>query len=314
MRARTVIDAANAAITSPVRLWTRLAAYRSYVLGFEIARGRIPHALYWDTADPYHYLRVAPAPDESGEILIAGGGDHRVGQGDPATAWLELEAWVRRWIPEVGRVVARWSGQILEPNDGLAFIGRSPDLEHAFVVTGDSGNGLTHGTIAGLLVPALMRGHRPAWADIYDPRRTRLHALGTMLAEAARSVAPYSQWLGAGDVTSVDEIPAGHGAVMRRGVHLVAVYRDQTGACIERSATCTHLRGAVRWNAGERSWDCPCHGSRFDPYGNVVNGPAVAPLAPAPAPAHPQLTDRAAARPAAPAPRDSAAPRPVLRR
>ena len=291
LHARTVVDAANAAITSPVKLATRLAAYRSYVLGFEIPRGLIPHALYWDTADPYHYLRVAPAAEASREILIAGGEDHRVGQGDPATAWLELEAWVRRWFPDAGRIVARWSGQILEPNDGLAFIGRSPDLEHAFVVAGDSGNGLTHGTIAGLLIPALMRGERPAWADVYDPRRTRLHAFGTMLAEATRSTMPYAQWLAAGDVASVDEIPSGHGAVIRRGLHLVAVYRDEAGALVERSATCTHLRGAVRWNPGERSWDCPCHGSRFDPYGNVVNGPAVAPLGPAPVSARPELPD-----------------------
>lgn len=314
MRARTVVDAANAAITSPLKLTTRLAAYRSYVLGFEIPRGLIPHALYWDTADPYHYLRVAPGDDDAHEVLIAGGGDHRVGQGDAATAWHDLEDWVRSWIPQAGPIVARWSGQILEPNDGLAFIGHSPDLEHAYVVAGDSGNGLTHGTIAGLLVPALMRGRRPAWADVYDPRRTRLHALGTMLAEATKSTAPYGYWLAAGDVRSVDEIQPGHGAVIRRGLHLVAVYRELDGTYIERSATCPHLRGAVRWNAGERSWDCPCHGSRFDPYGNVLNGPAMTGLEPAPGTARLELADgRERARPPAPVPRNSEIG-PLLRR
>ena len=103
--------------------------------------------------------------------------------------------------------------------------------------------------------------------------------------------------------------------MIRRGLHLVAVYRDQTGACIERSATCPHLHGAVRWNAGERSWDCPCHGSRFDPYGNVLNGPAVAPLGPALGPERPGLTEVSErTRPPAPLVREPEMPSPVLRR
>nr|MBA3541319.1 FAD-dependent oxidoreductase [Deltaproteobacteria bacterium] len=214
------------------------------------------------------------------EVLIVGGNDHRVGQGDPEHSWSELEAWTRKWIPDTGGVVARWSGQIIEPNDGVAFIGRSPDLENVYVVTGDSGNGLTHGTIAGLLIPELMRGHSPAWAGLYDPQRSRRHALGSMLAEATRSVVPYVDWLRPGDVKSTDDIRRGEGGVVRRGLHAIAVYRDEQGVCHELNAACTHLRGVVHWNAGEKTWDCPCHGSRFDPYGQVVNGPAPTALAP----------------------------------
>lgn len=116
------------------------------MIAYDLAADRIPHALYWDTADPYHYLRVARGAD-GGELLIAGGCDHRTGQGDPEQAFLELDRWVRRWIPVAGAIVARWSGQILEPADGLAHIGRSPGLEHVYVVSGDSGEGLTYGTI-----------------------------------------------------------------------------------------------------------------------------------------------------------------------
>jgi len=275
---RIAVDATNGAITSPIHLPLRQAAYRTYVVTFEIPMGAIPHALYWDTADPYHYIRVAKGAGDR-ELLIVGGNDHRVGQGDPQAAWVGLEAWTRRWIPIVGEVVARWSGQIIEPSDGPAHIGKSPELDHVFVASGDSGNGLTHGTIAGLMLPDLMRGTPHRWQQVYDPSRSHLHAFGALASEAVRSSMPYADWVRGGDVASVDQIKQGEGAVVRRGLHLVAVYRDEAGVCHERSATCPHLRGVVHWNAGEKTWDCPCHGSRFDPYGRVVNGPAATDLA-----------------------------------
>ena len=287
MLARVVIDATNGAFTSALHLPLRQAAYRSYVLAFQIPDGAFPHALIWDTHDPYHYLRVARGPS-GGEVLIVGGNDHRTGQGEPELQWKALENWSRRWFPKVGPVIARWSGQILEPADHLAHIGKSPDLEHVYIVTGDSGNGLTHGTIAGLMLPELLHGQAPRWARVYDPGRSHLHAAGTLLKEALHSSAPYVDWLRGGDVRSLEDIPHGEGAIVRRGLHLIAAYRDERGECHLRSATCPHLRGVVHWNAAERSWDCPCHGSRFDRYGRVVNGPAATDLAPLEAPA----TDR----------------------
>ncbi len=273
MLCRLAVDATNATITSPVKLTLRQAAYRSYVLGFAIPAGSIPHALYWDLADPYHYIRVVRA-GEGREVLIVGGEDHRTGQGDPARSLADLEAWVRTWIPTAGAIVHQWSGQIIEPADGPAHIGESPDLDHVYVVTGDSGNGLTHGTIAGMLLPELMRGHRRAAAEIYDPRRSHLHALGTLVKEVTQSAVPYVDWIRGGDVASIDDVPRGEGAVVRRGLHLIAAYRDEAGVCHLNSAVCPHLRGIVSWNRTEQTWDCPCHGSRFDPYGRVMNGPA----------------------------------------
>jgi nitrite reductase/ring-hydroxylating ferredoxin subunit len=243
----------------------------------------LPHALIWDTADPYHYLRVARG-QHGGEVLIVGGNDHRVGHGNPAAQWDELEQWTREWIPAVGPVVARWSGQILEPADGLAHIGRSPDLDHVYVISGDSGNGLTHGTIAGLIIPEMMHGKHPHWAPVYDPNRSHLHAAGTLIKEAVTSSAPYTDWLRPGDVRDLDDIKAGEGAVIRRGLHLIAAYCDPGGRHHLRLATCPHLRGAVHWNSAEKTWDCPCHGSRFDPYGRVLNGPAAQDLSPLEAP------------------------------
>jgi nitrite reductase/ring-hydroxylating ferredoxin subunit len=129
------------------------------------------------------------------------------------------------------------------------------------------------------LLPDLMRGHRPAWASVYNPSRTRIHGIGTMAAEAVKSSLPYFDWVRSGDVDAIDDIPRGQGAVVRRGLHMIAAYRDEAGVTHLCSATCPHLRGVVHWNPSEQTWDCPCHGSRFDPYGRVMNGPAATDLA-----------------------------------
>ena len=159
---------------------TRGYMIAGYVVAFAIADNTIPRSLIWDTAEPYHYLRVARGA-HGGEVLIVGGNDHRVGQGTPEVQWSELEKWTRQWIPQVGHIVARWSGQIIEPADHLAHIGHSPDMEHVYVVTGDSGNGLTHGTIAGLMIPEMLHGKHPRWERVYDPKRSHLHSAGTLL-------------------------------------------------------------------------------------------------------------------------------------
>lgn len=297
---RAAVDATNSSITSPTHLPLRQAAYRSYCIAIAAPTGTLPHALYWDTEDPYHYVRVAPGDVPERELVIVGGGDHRVGQGEPMQSWIELEQWARRWLRLRGPIVARWSGQIMEPADGPAHIGHSPDLPHVYVVTGDSGNGLTHGAIAGLLIPELMAGRAHPWAEIYAPDRSHLHSIGSLVKEAAQSATPYFDWLRGGDVHSIDQIPPGQGAVIRRGLHLIAAYRDPSGACHLRSATCPHMRGAVKWNPGEQTWDCPCHGSRFDAYGRVMNGPATTDLAAIDEPKRPAEPAREPERPTAP--------------
>ena len=281
VHAAAAIDATNSSITSRFDLPLRDAAYRTYVLALAIPHGYIPHALYWDTEDPYHYVRVAG--DDGREVLLVGGEDHRVGQGDPPTSFARLEAWTRERFPDAGEITNRWSGQILEPADGMAYIGSVPGAEHVYVVTGDSGNGLTHGTIAAELLPALIVDGEHPWKKLYSPHRTHLHGLGTMAAEAARSNAPYTDWLRGGDVDSLADLPPGHGATMRHGLHVIAAYKDEHGGCHLRNARCPHLHGVVRWNEVEQTWDCPCHGSRFDAYGHVMNGPASSDLGVAPA-------------------------------
>jgi len=177
----------------------------------------------------------------------------------------------------------RWSGQVMETPDGLALIGADPSgKKNVYVVAGDSGMGMTHSVLGGLLLHDLILGHPSAWGEVYDPSRTYLKTLGDYAAENLNVAWQYTDWLTGGDVRSADAIERGQGAVMRRGLHKLAVYRDDGGKLHVRSAVCPHMGCVVHWNGAEKSWDCPCHGSRFTAEGEVQHGPATSGLAPAP--------------------------------
>jgi Rieske Fe-S protein len=250
----------------------------------------MPHLLLWDTPDPYHYVRLQPLDADSGptkgavlhDALIVGGEDHKTAHEDDAGDRFEcLEEWTRARFAIAGERIYQWSGQVLEPHDYLAFIGRNPDgAEHVWMASGDSGMGMTHGTIAGLVLGDLLRGKENRWAKLYDTRRVTLHhtELATMAKENADVAVQFADYVTPGQVSDVESIPKGEGRVIRRGVHKIAAYRDETGALHECSAVCTHLKCIVDWNTAEKSWDCPCHGSRFDALGKVLNGPATADL------------------------------------
>jgi len=172
-------------------------------------------------------------------------------------------------------IAFRWGGLIMETVDYLAFTGRNPmDEDNVYIHTGDSGMGLTHGTIAGMLLCDLILGRSNPWAALYDPSRKTVGAARGYTAENLNVARQYAGWLTGGEVKSADDIARGSGAVMRRGLQKIAVYRDGDGALHECSAACPHLGCIVHWNRSERTWDCPCHGSRFDCYGKVINGPA----------------------------------------
>jgi glycine/D-amino acid oxidase-like deaminating enzyme/nitrite reductase/ring-hydroxylating ferredoxin subunit len=284
--ADAVVVATNSPVNDLLAILTKQAAYMTYAIGAVIPHGAVATALYWDTLDPYHYVRIQPLSPEAGmtepsasegqDILIVGGEDHKTGQApahpDP---YARLEAWARERFPMIREVRFRWSGQVMETIDGLAFIGRNPlDEPNVFIVTGDSGMGMTHGTIAGILLTDLILGRENPWTTLYDPSRKNLRALDRFVKENLNVARQYGDWLTSGDVDSPAQIKSGAGAVIRRGLTKIAVYRDEQGTCHERSAVCTHLGGIVHWNDAEKTWDCPCHGSRFDRLGGVLNGPA----------------------------------------
>jgi glycine/D-amino acid oxidase-like deaminating enzyme/nitrite reductase/ring-hydroxylating ferredoxin subunit len=278
LSAPQLVVATNAPIHDLLAIHTKQAPYRSYVVGLTVPENLLSRALFWDTEDPYHYLRWVGR-----DLLLVGGEDHRVGQEAlPQQRWLKLEQWARARIPSVGALRTCWSGQVLEPMDGLAFIGKNPGLRrNSYVVTGDSGNGMTHGALAGMLIADLIHGRKNGWAKLYDPARKpkSLRAIGEYVRENAKGARGYASWLKPGEDADTT-IAKGSGAVLQRGLSKLAVYVDEAGGRHSCSAVCPHLAGIVQWNAAERSWDCPCHGSRFDPYGRVMSGPAQRDLTP----------------------------------
>jgi len=281
VHAGACVVATNSPISDYVITHLKQAPYRTFAIAARVTSGTIPDALYWDDADPYHYIRLHK--DETGEWLIVGGEDYKTGQESDDEERLDyLESWTRERFPGVESVEYRWSGQVMEPADGLAFIGPNPDgAENVYLVTGDSGQGMTHGTIAGMLLHDLIVGRPNPWARLYDPKRVTLSSAGDLARENLNVAAQYFDWVLPGDVAGGEEVPVGSGRVFRRGAHRVAAYRAADGVLHERSAACTHLQCIVQWNDLEKSWDCPCHGSRFAPTGEVLNGPAIAPLGPA---------------------------------
>ena len=140
--------------------------------------------------------------------------------------------------------------------------------------------GMTHGTIGGMLVSDLILGRENPWAEVYDPSRLATQSIVEAVPEIIKSTVPYVDWATGGDVSSVDEIKNGEGAIIRDGTSKIAAYRDENGKLFKRSAVCTHMGCIVRFNSMEKTWDCPCHGSRFGVEGHPINTPAITPLAP----------------------------------
>lgn len=255
---------------------TKLYPYSSYVLGERIDTSIAP-GLYFDTTDPYYYLRVHD--DAEGRYAIFGGEDHKTGQEtDTASRFAKLTEAFLRLVPSA-KIDHQWSGQVIETDDDLPFIGEV--APHQYAATGYAGNGLTFGTLAGLMMHDAILGRPNAWRDIFDPRRK-----ASSFAAVKRFVAEnfdYPKYLiadrfRAADGSGIENVPRGGGKILSLDGQRVAVHRRDNGDVIKVSATCTHMGCLVRWNDAERTWDCPCHGSRFTVDGLVLGGPAEAPL------------------------------------
>ncbi|GHA59937.1 (2Fe-2S) ferredoxin [Pontibacter akesuensis] len=285
--ANHLVVTTNTPVNDKFAIHTKQAPYRTYVIGVQVPKDSVPDALYWDMDSPYHYIRLQKETDagQGYDVLIVGGEDHKTGQHDnPAECFLELERWTKLKFPMAQEVLYRWSGQVYEPVDGLAYIGRNPgSTDNVYIATGDSGHGITHGTIAGMILTDLIVGRQNPWAKLYDPGRVSLNAqaVGEFMKENLNVAAQMKDHLTPGEVEDVLEVMPGTGRIMRKGGHKVAVFCDQDGVRHQSSAVCPHLGCVVSWNSVESSWDCPCHGSRFDPFGKVVIGPANSDLGPA---------------------------------
>jgi glycine/D-amino acid oxidase-like deaminating enzyme/nitrite reductase/ring-hydroxylating ferredoxin subunit len=289
--AQAAAVATNSPINDRLVIHSKQAPYATYVVGLRVTR-EVEHALFWDTAQtaehekqmlgpvPYHYVRFAR--DDQRDVLIVGGEDHKTGQAQDFEArFSKLERWARDHFPMAGEVTDRWSGQVMEPVDGIAYIGRNPGDKNVYVVTGDSGNGMTHGTIAGMLIVDLIARRENRWEKLYDPARKTLKPIvvADYIAENANVAAQLRDYVTPGEEPA-EKIKAGEGAVIREGAKKIAAYRGDDGTLHKFSAVCPHLKCVVRWDGAEKTWDCPCHGSRFDALGRVLNGPAISDLEP----------------------------------
>jgi glycine/D-amino acid oxidase-like deaminating enzyme/nitrite reductase/ring-hydroxylating ferredoxin subunit len=279
VRARHAVVATNSPINDKYAIHTKQAPYRTYAMAFALPKGALPDGLYWDTLEAYHYVRLQPGTGKN-DFLIVGGADHKSGEADDADArFLALDSWMRNLLPDLGKEKHRWSGQIQDTIDYCGFIGRNPGEKRTFISTGDSGQGITHGAVAGMLISDLILKGSSPWEEVYDPARKPVKAAGTFISENLTVPKNFAQYVAPGELNSWDELKPGQGAIVRKGLSKVAAYRDEKGQLFLRSAACTHLGCHLHWNSFERCWDCPCHGSQFAPDGTALNGPAFSALA-----------------------------------
>jgi glycine/D-amino acid oxidase-like deaminating enzyme/nitrite reductase/ring-hydroxylating ferredoxin subunit len=263
-------------IASATLFQTKLALYTSYVVAGHVKKGRVPDALFSDTGDPYDYLRIEPHRDH--DFVIFGGDDHKTGQVDDTNSCFDA---VRRrlesLLPGVD-VTHHWSGQVIETPDGLPYLGRNVD--HQYIATGFAGNGMTFGTLGAMIATDGILGRTNPWADLFDPARKKIRG-GAWNYVAENKDYPYylvrDRFAGP-EGRSLRQVKRGQGKILDLDGKRVAAYRADDGTTTLRSATCTHMGCEVKWNPAEGTWDCPCHGSRFKPTGEVLAGPAESPL------------------------------------
>lgn len=254
---------------------------RTYCIAIKIPKGYVEDCLLYDNAEAYKYIRLTHCDSEH-DYMVVGGCDHKVGQEPPTGRFKELETWTRERFTRAGSVDYAWSGQIFEPVDYMAFIGLDPGTKHTYIVTGDSGNGLTHGVLAGRLLADEIESKPNEWAQLYRPQRMASIAksMGSMLSHDVQINAQYKRFLQS-DINDIEDLAKGEGGVLNSKTGKpTAIYKDDQGKTHKFSALCPHMKGVVCWNGMEKSWDCPVHGSRFSKDGVCVMGPAKGNLGP----------------------------------
>lgn len=277
VRCRAVVLATHSQFVS-TGLELKLAQYRSYAVAGPSRT--VPDALLWDLDDPYHYVRRVMIDGQP--YLILGGADHRTGEEPQAGAeapYRELEEYAARFGATIER---RWSAQVVESADGLPFIGRPDRSQEVYVATGFSGNGMTFGTLSAMIIADQLLGRDNQFAELYRADRFKpLAGLANLVKENAGTAVHASLGhLRGVSSEPIQSLAPDTGAIFEHQGQKLAVYRDPRGELHALSAKCTHKGCQVVFNAVERSWDCPCHGSRFDVQGCPLDGPATKALEP----------------------------------
>jgi glycine/D-amino acid oxidase-like deaminating enzyme/nitrite reductase/ring-hydroxylating ferredoxin subunit len=254
---------------------TSLGPYREYALAGKLRSGSYPEGIFWST-EPEHHISVRSFYKNDEKFIIIIGCDHKVGQADDHDAYYrKLENFARSRF-NIESIDYRWSAQHYKPADGLAYIGETME-KNVFMATGFSTDGLTYGSLSAMIISDLINGRKNPWADLYKPKRfTPLASAGKFIKENINVVGELiKDWVG-----KSDDLPVltGEGKILVKEGSKWAVSRDDTGQLHVVSAVCPHMKCIVHWNNAEKTWDCPCHGSRFRPTGEVIEGPAWHPL------------------------------------
>jgi glycine/D-amino acid oxidase-like deaminating enzyme/nitrite reductase/ring-hydroxylating ferredoxin subunit len=256
--------------------FARLHPTRSYAIACRIAGAR-PEGMHISGDSPTRSIRAIPMADGE-ELLLVGGEGHKTGtESDTELRYERLEAFAREhW--DVQSVEHRWSAQDPTTLDLLPYVGRLlPHSDRVLMATGFAKWGMTGGTAAALLLADIALGREAMWADLFDPNRLTLRqSLPRLVKENAQVGARFvGDRLRHADKRPIENLRPGEGAIVEHDGERVAAARDEDGTLHAVSARCTHLGCLVNWNNAERSWDCPCHGSRFGLDGTVLEGPAV---------------------------------------
>ncbi|WP_037671783.1 FAD-dependent oxidoreductase [Streptomyces griseus] len=277
--ARDVVVATHYPIFDRAMLFTRLSPRRELVVAGALDTEYDPDGMYITPEQGTRSVRTAPYGEDGRRLLVVTGEHFTPGTGDTPARFERLADWATEHFPGVGLTHA-WATQDNDSTDTVPLVGPlHPGTRHAYVATGFGGWGMSGGVMAGRLLTALITGEKCAWSELYDPRRV-LSAVREAPAFLKHQAQVARHFVGDRLRTTpeVDAVPPGEGAVVRvRGKH-AAVYRDEEGEVHALSARCTHMGCLVAFNAAERAWECPCHGSRFDTDGKVVQGPATSPL------------------------------------
>jgi glycine/D-amino acid oxidase-like deaminating enzyme/nitrite reductase/ring-hydroxylating ferredoxin subunit len=250
------------------------APYRSYVMAVKLKSGTYPDALIYDSQEPYHYMRSHTIDGQ--QLLIVGGLDHKTGHEDPEKAFADLEKYIREYY-HVSSVKYRWSSQYYVPVDGLPYIGRMPLVaDGIYCATGYNGNGMMLGSVAGKILSDLVRKRPSPYEKLFDPCRIKPIDGFSEFVKENTDVAYHfvADRINVHETDSLKRLRPNTGKVVEVNGEKIAAYRDEAGVIHALSPVCTHAACIVNWNGEEKSWDCPCHGARYDIHGNVLTGPA----------------------------------------
>jgi len=257
--------------TSALLFQTKLYLYSSYALGARVPRNLFPEASFWDTDNPYYYLRIEKY--DGFDYAIFGGEDHKTGQGDEEAPFAELKRVFLKLVPSA-QIDHYWSGQVIETPDGLPYIGET--AEQQFAATGFAGNGMTFGTLAGMMAADAFLKRKNPWIELFSPSRKKIKG-GLLDYISENKDYPYyllRDRLAGAQGESLADLKPNEGKILKLKGQNVAAFRSKEGQVSLCSPVCTHLQCIVRWNDAEKTWDCPCHGSRFKATGEVIAGPA----------------------------------------